>query len=124
MSAEQMPERYRPDPWIDAPVNADARRPNPDASFPQVVMREWLDATPGERLGVAPKSERAVTVGRTTPRILGDFAVSRYKRRDDDPRAKVPLFALRYIGAKPGGEIRFERVDAGRVTVTLREVSP
>lgn len=122
MSAEQMPDRYRPDPWVDAPVNADARRPNPDASFPQVVMREWLDATPGERFGVAPKSDHAVTIGRTTPRILGDFAVSSHARSDGTPRAKVPLFALQYIGADAGGEIRFERVDADRVTVTRREV--
>jgi len=124
MSTGQMPERYRPDPWIDAPVNADSRRPAPSASVPQVVMREWLDATPGERFGVAPKADDAVTFGRTTPRILGDFLISRHNGRDDDPRAKVPLFILQYIGAASGGEIRIARVDDNRVTVTRRVAEP
>ena len=103
MSDTQMPDRYRPDPWIDVLTWDD--RGAIRAEIGALPLRDWLGVPAETRLGVAPKSPRKVSVGVTVPRIIDDLRV-RSTRDTSERTATIKGPVMRYLEAEAGDTLR------------------
>jgi len=115
-ATDSMPDRYRPDPWIDRTAHRDERRSWESAliNLPIPTLRDWIGARPGDVLRVAPRDATTVTIGHDVPAFLGDFTVAARSKNPDTPSAVVPVFAMRYLEARPGDTMRFHKLSHGR----------
>ena len=118
MSAEQMPERYRPGPESSTVSESSPNTGRPQAKIPRIVLRDWLGLTPGARLAYAPRQADSVKVGMTVPNILGENTVLPDTRpTTTQPTAHLPTAVLGYIGASIGDTLTFYRYAEGVVEI-------
>lgn len=103
---QTMPERYQPDPWVDAPVRVESAG-KLFCKTPSIVW-EWVDASVGDVLGVAPKSNRAVSVGYQMPDVIGEIQVTS-KSGGATPHTKLRKCVLNYLNVEEGDRLRFYR---------------
>lgn len=114
MSAD-MPDRYRPDPWIDVNCFPDVRRGNVNANVPAFVCRKWLGVDPGDEVGFTEVS----TGFRFGPDVPRDAARARVSSSGQAhrPRLRVPVGLLSRLHASPDGTVRIHREDGtARIT--------
>lgn len=117
----QIPDRYAPDPWVDAAATTNKRGTSrPSAKVPVIPLRDWLRVEPPTTLSVAPKSPDAVKIGYDVPAMLGEFQISHDTSTSADyPRATLPVEPLSYLDIEPGDRVRYER-DTDRQIVARR----
>lgn len=107
-SDNSVPEKYRPDPWIDVTCGRRASGRPTSTTAPVVTVRDWLGLTTGDTVGWAPAGPRRVKLGETVPRIIGEASVRRPNKRDEYTLS-VPAAALHYTDFTIPGVIRFHR---------------
>lgn len=117
---DQMPERYRPDPYADATVY-ERHHGRLRATMPRPIF-DWMDAEVGDVLSAAPKSNVEIDIGHEVPNILNEFVIHR-KYDGTIPFRKVPDWVFGYLDAEEGDTLRFHKVDGGdRVRIEKLEV--
>lgn len=114
--SDQMPERYRPDPWVDSEVkrSVDGRL---RARISVTVLR-WIDAEIGDTVNVAPKSDSAVKIGYDVPNILGEIQIHK-EGRGRRPVRKLPSCVIDYLDVEDGDMVRFHKTDKDHFVVKL-----
>jgi len=117
MSAD-MPDRYAPDPWVDAKCFADARRTNESvhAHVPTIVCRDWLSLSKGDEVGF-----REVSTGfEFGTNVPGDDAraVATAEPGDGRVRVRIPVDVLSRLHASSNGTVRIHRVDESIARLT------
>ena len=118
MSAEQMPERYRPGPKSSTVSESGPNTGRPQAKIPRIVLRDWLGLAPGARLAYAPRQADSVKVGTTVPNMIGENTVSPDPSpTTTQPAAYLPTAVLVYIGASIGDTLTFHRHAEGVVEI-------
>jgi len=63
-----VPERYRPDPWVDSRIEQRSIPRNTGIAMP-------MDLDGGREVGFAPKGPDSVWIGETVPRVLAGRTV-------------------------------------------------
>lgn len=118
-----MPERYRPDPILEAAVSiASQGSDTPSAKLPIASLRDWLQTDPPTTLSVAPRDESSVRIGYEVPSILGTVTVGKAEKYNGTyPNATLPLGVLQYMDASPGDRLEVERIDGRTLEVRCME---
>jgi len=107
-SSDEMPDRYAPDPWMD---NQAAPRPNengPAIQVPRTVLNTWIEASPGDTFGFAPRGPRSVWFGKTVPRFLAESTVTRPPSQEK-LRLWVRKPVVYYLDVSAGDPVRFHK---------------
>lgn len=112
-SSSTMPERYRPDPWIDSQYGCRAAQKSTVIRVPTIATRDWLGLVEGDHVGVAPCGPRSVWFGPTVPRELGDAQTIA-----QNDRATFTLFlpatVAAYLDLGAGDTVRYHRPEPRR----------
>jgi len=115
-----MPERYQPDPWVDAEAYTDSK--GTLRCFIPLVALQWIDATPGDVLHAAPKSDSEVMIGASVPQILGGMDVHAKYKGDDIPCRRLSARLKSYLDLSEGDTVRYHKADGDRIRAELLEV--
>jgi len=106
-TADTMPARYRPDPWIDTVLSIRKADDRFTVVAPTIAVRDWLGLSPGDEVGFAPVSETEIVMGQTVPREFGSKLTRDNGGRDYT--VYLPRSAARFINIEPPAEIRFHK---------------
>ena len=112
-SPSTMPERYRPDPWIDSQYGCRDAQKSTVIRVPTIAVRDWLGLAEGDHVGVAPCGPRSVWFGPAVPRELGDTQTIA-----QNDRATFTLFlpasVADYLDLGAGDTVRYHRPEKRR----------
>jgi hypothetical protein len=109
----EMPERYRPDPWIDSQYGCRDSQHSTVIRVPTVATRDWLTLAPGDHIGIAPCGPRSVWIGACVPRELGYArAVEQHDR--DAHTVFLPAAVAKYLDIGSHDTIRYHRPEPRR----------
>lgn len=104
----EMPERYRPDPWIDSEYGCRSGQNSTVLRMPTIAVRDWLTLIPGDYVGVAPCGPRSVWVGQSVPRALDDAKTTTQTDRETH-MIYLPTSVARYLDVDEGDTLRYHR---------------
>ena len=123
---DRVPEKYRPDPWIDATVGTRESTTKLSIATPTIPTRDWADLDEDDHVGFAPVSDSEVVFGESVPRILGEKTVREHG--GNDRKTYLPRAVIDYLDLEPPARIRYHKPDLGetfpRVRVELIECGP
>jgi len=108
-----VPERYRPDPWVESRIEQRAIARNTGIAMPTIAVRDFMDLEGGSEVGFAPKGPRSVWIGETVPRELAGRTVYFESSSSNYPRVWVPKTINSYLDLELPARIRWHDVDRG-----------
>jgi len=123
---DTVPEKYRPDPWIDATVGTRESTTKLSIATPTIPTRDWAGLDEDDHVGFAPISDTEVVFGESVPRILGEKTVREHS--GNDRKTYLPRAVIDYLNLEPPARIRYHKPDPSedfpRVRVELVECGP
>lgn len=123
---ETVPEKYRPDPWIDATVGDRESTTKLSISTPTIPTRDWADLDEDDHVGFAPISDTEVVFGESVPRILGEKVARQHS--GNNRALYLPRSVIDYLDLEPPARIRYHKPDTDatfpRVRIELLECGP
>jgi len=108
-----VPERYRPDPWVESRIEQRAIARNTGIAMPTIAVRDFMDLEGGSEVGFAPKGPDSVWIGETVPRELAGRTVYFESSNSEYPRVWVPKTINSYLDLELPARIRWHDVDRG-----------
>jgi len=108
-----VPERYRPDPWVESRIEQRAIARNTGIAMPTIAVRDFMDLEGGSEVGFAPKGPDSVWIGETVPRELAGRTVYFESSNSEYPRVWVPKTINSYLDLDLPARIRWHDVDRG-----------
>jgi len=122
-----VPERYRPDPWVESHIEQRAIARNTGIAMPTIAVRDFMRLQGGSEVGFAPKGPDSVWIGETVPRELAGRSVYFESSNSSYPRVWVPKTINNYLDLELPATIRWHDADRGtdadhpRVVMEVRD---
>jgi len=108
-----VPERYRPDPWVESRIEQRSIARNTGIAMPTIAVRDFMRLDGGREVGFAPKGPDSVWIGETVPRELAGRTVYYDSQNNAYPRLWIPKTINRYLDLELPARIRWHDVDRG-----------
>lgn len=109
-----VPERYRPDPWVDSRIEQRSIPRNTGIAMPTIAVRDFMKLDGGREVGFAPKGPDSVWIGETVPRVLAGRTVYYDSQNNAYPRLWIPKTINEYLDLELPTRVRWHDVDRDR----------